>query len=56
MLTESLNSKATKEGVASPNWHPVLLDPFEDSLKKTFAHLEDVPTVKTKVRLVGKIT
>ena len=56
MLTESLNSKATKEGVASPNWHPVLLDPFEDGLKKTFAHLEDVPTVKTKVGFVCKIT
>lgn len=49
-MIESLNSKSNKEGVASPNWHPILLDPFEDSLKKTFSHLEDVPTVKTKAR------
>ena len=57
IFTESLNLKSTKEGVSSPNWHanPILLDPFEDSLKKTFAHLEDVPTVKTKVRFKKQI-
>lgn len=46
---ESLSSKCGKEDATTSSWRSILIDPLETSLKKTFAHLEEVPTVKSKV-------
>ena len=49
LKTESLSSKCGKEDATTSSWRSILIDPLEASLKKTFAHLEEVPTVKSKV-------
>ncbi|KAK4020172.1 period circadian protein [Daphnia magna] len=52
---ESLTSKCGKEDATSSSWRSII-DPLETSLKKTFAHLEEVPTVKSKDAFIAAIS
>ncbi|XP_046445918.1 period circadian protein-like isoform X1 [Daphnia pulex] len=49
------SSKCGKEDATTSSWRSII-DPLESSLKKTFAHLEEVPTVKSKEAFIAAIS